>query len=206
MRIINQSHEILWPHIWEADVADALVKRIEGAGRTCYKSEDKITKGSAYAFVLMLKELGHESVLEHEVIQVRFITDRGVTHELVRHRLAAYSQESTRYCDYGGDNNVVFISPVDFALTVEDLEFMRFVEAHYQVRRKEGLTPGQARYFLINGLKTEIVATFNIRTWRHIFRQRATNPKAHAQMQALMLPVLADMANCLPVLFDDLLM
>ncbi len=95
MKLIKPSYQIM-----SVIDAEKLMKNIEIAGRTCYKSEDKITSSSASQFVRMLIKRGHESVLEHEKITVRFVCDRGVSHELVRHRIASFSQESTRYCNY----------------------------------------------------------------------------------------------------------
>ena len=98
MKIIKPSYEII-------DTLDEteILKKIELCGRVCYKSEDKITENSAREFVKQIIKAGHESVLEHFSFSVRFITDRGISHEIVRHRLASYSQESTRYCNYGND-------------------------------------------------------------------------------------------------------
>lgn len=109
MKLIKPSYEILT----KID-GEKILKNIERAGRTCYKSEDRITKDSAKKFVVSILKSGHESVIEHESISVRIICDRGVTHEIVRHRLASYSQESTRYCNYSKDkfdNQITFIIP-----------------------------------------------------------------------------------------------
>ena len=95
MKIIRPSFEILF----DPD-GEKMLKNIELCGRVCYKSEDRITAESAAQFISMILKSGHESVLEHEKISVRVICDRGITHEIVRHRMASYSQESTRYCNY----------------------------------------------------------------------------------------------------------
>lgn len=193
--------EIIKPsHVIESPIdAEAVYAYLERAGRTAYKSEDKITQESGRKFLASIIRSGHESVLEHFNISVRFICDRGVTHELVRHRLCAYTQESTRYCNYQGD--VRFIEP-DFELTELDKAFLQTVEAHYTARIRQGLKPQQARYFLVHGLKTEIVHTANIREWRHIMRFR-TARAAHPQMRGLMRPLLRELRDRLPVLFDD---
>ena len=95
MKLIKPSYEIL------TDIdGKAMLRAIEVAGRTCYKSEDKITDASAEKFVSTIVKSGHHSVIEHQSFSVRFICDRGVSHEIVRHRLASFSQESTRYCNY----------------------------------------------------------------------------------------------------------
>jgi thymidylate synthase (FAD) len=186
MKIIEQSHELLCYSI-RAEEA------IEGAGRTCYKSEDKITPGSAEKFVNGIVKSGHHSVIEHANATVRFITNRGVTHELVRHRLAAYSQESTRYVDYQGE--MEFIKPVwmdrkivAYESNSPELEwflFMEDCERRYKSLRELGWRPEQAREVLPNSLKTEIVMTANFREWMHVFKLRCSK-KAHPQIRALM--------------------
>ena len=212
MKIIEQSHEIL------AMTKDPL-QLIEKAGRTCYKSEDKITAGSAEKFVKMIVGIGHETVIEHGNATVRFITNRGVTHELVRHRLSSFSQESTRYVEY---DNMEFIKPVwctpeiigefpkrisiDRVVSVEEQCFcFSLLDAEY--RYKELLNgnwkPEQAREVLPNALKTEIVHTCNFREWRHVLNLRCST-KAHPQIRALMLPLLKEFSEEVPVIFDDL--
>ena len=203
MKIIEQSHEIL--HI--DDLA-----RIEIAGRTCYKSEDKITENSADRFVKMLIKRGHEAMIEHGGATVKFITNRGVTHELVRHRLCAFGQESTRYVNYGG-KEMEFIKPVwcpegntnDIPLGLWMIG-MKQAEENYNELIEAGWRPEYAREVLPNSLKTEIVVTANFREWRHIFKLRAigTTGKPHPQMQALMIPVLDEFATLRPALFEDL--
>ena len=203
MKIIEQSHEIL--HI------DGL-ERIEIAGRTCYKSEDKITKDSSNRFVKMLIKRGHEAMIEHGGATVKFITNRGVTHELVRHRVASFGQESTRYVNYGGDD-IQFIKPAwcpnwntdDVALGLWLID-MKQSEENYKELLREGWQAEHAREVLPNSLKTEIVVTANFREWRHIFKLRAigTTGKPHPQMQALMIPVLKEFATLRPALFEDL--
>jgi len=198
VEIVTQSHKVM-TYINKLEV----YQTIELAGRTAYKSEDRITVDSAEKFIKSIRERGHESVLEHFNISVRFITDRGVTHEIVRHRLVSYTQESTRYCNYS-KKGVTFTEPCDFTLENDDLEFLELVEAHYNKKIAQGKTPQQARYFLVNGLKTEIVCTANIREWRHILKLR-TSKAAHPQMRALMIPLLRELQEKLPVLFDDIL-
>ena len=200
MKIIDQSHEIL--HMDGLDL-------IERAGRTCYKSEENITEGSAPRFVRMLIRRGHEAMIEHGSATVKFITNRGVTHELVRHRVASFGQESTRYVNYGGQE-MEFIRPV-WLLYGEDgfgpwFDSMVEAELTYGTLIDIGWRPEQAREVLPNSLKTEIVVTANYREWRHIFKLRAlgTTGKTHPQMQALMLPALEEFKDKLPALFGDL--
>lgn len=205
MKVIEQSYEIL-------SLPENLLKTLELAGRTCYKSEDKITSDSADKFVKMLINRGHHAMIEFGSIIVKFITNRGVTHELVRHRLCSFAQESTRYVNYGGDD-IIFIRPVwgpglkdDFS---EDIairtwqEAMWQAEENYKTLLEAGWRPEQAREVLPNSLKTEIVVQANIREWRHIFKLR-TAPTAHPQMQALMKPLLKKLQTKLPTVFDDL--
>lgn len=194
-----------------------MLKTIELAGRVCYKSEDRITEDSAADFCEMILNRGHESVIEHAVATVRFICDRGVTHELVRHRLASFSQESTRYCNYGG--GVTFIIPPWVSIPEGDkdeiptngldypsvlwLNAMNSAGIFYSHLLTEGWSPQQARAVLPNSLKTEIVVTANMREWRHIFKLR-TSKAAHPQMREIMVPLLQEMDRRCPVLFDDI--
>lgn len=180
---------------------------IERIGRTCYKSEDRITQDSAAKFVAMVIERGHESVIEHIGMSVRFVVDRGVSHELVRHRLASYSQESTRYCNYSG-RGVTFIQPVfdgwDEGDQQEWLEGMEFAERKYLRLIARGKPPEQARSVLTTSLKTEVVMTQNLRTWRHVFRLRAISKRAHPQMREVMLPLYDECCALLPPVFAEL--
>ena len=203
MEIIEQYHKVLTP----VDPVN-IYCTIEQAGRIAYKSEDRITSGSAEKFIRSIIQRGHESVLEHVSLSVLFITDRGVTHELVRHRLCAYTQESTRYCNYS-KKGMTFIRPVfwgkgspEYAVWQDSMERCEF---SYNVLLNDSYnrTPQEARSVLPNSLKTEIVCTANIREWRHIMTLRASGA-AHPQMRALMLPLLWEFKEKLPVLFDDI--
>lgn len=208
-----------------------LLQKIEYAGRVCYKSEDKITEGSCKAFAAKLVDNGHEAMLEHASISVKIICDRGVSHELVRHRLASYAQESTRYCNYSKSkfgSELTFIIPSWISLPeghVENLagdwyfhnnelgvstETATWLEAMLSAERtylyliqKCNWTPQQARSVLPNSLKTEVVVTMNIREWRHFFTLRASEA-AHPQMQELSYAMLAEFQRIVPVVFDDL--
>lgn len=206
MNIIEPSFEIL-------DEIDGkeILKKLEKAGRTCYKSEDKITEDSAEKFVHMLIfDKHHESVIEHEKVTVRVICDRGVSHEIVRHRIASYSQESTRYCNYSKDkfdNNVTFVKPCFFP--EDSLNFltwemaMKIAEDSYLDLINNGATPQEARSVLPNSLKTEIVMTMNLREWRHFFKLR-TSKAAHPQMKEIAIPMLLEFDRLIPVVFEDL--
>lgn len=201
MRVIEQS----WRFLNEPN-GEEILRQIEIAGRTCYKSEDKITPESSKIFVKKLIDSGHHAMLEHGSIIVSIVTDRGVTHEIVRHRVASYAQESTRYCNYGKDkfgNEITYILPDDFALEDDDFELLERIQNHYMKKIKQGKSPQQARYFLPNGLKTEIVMTANPREWRHFFTLRCSNA-AHPQMKALARNMLSKFQEKIPILFDDI--
>ncbi len=195
---------------------------IERAGRVCYKSEGKITDSSFRGFIAGRVAQGHESIIEHGNATVRFIVDRGVSHELVRHRLASFSQESTRYCDYNKGVVEFVIPPWTNILSGEydvpdDLErtainpsheeqywfdSMLNAERSYKVLRQHGWTPQQARSVLPNSLKTEVIMTANMREWRHVFKMR-TSMAAHEQMREVMDKLLGDMKRAWPSLFID---
>lgn len=203
MKIIKASAEII------SHTPD-LEKIIEMAGRTCYKSEDKITEDSADGFIEKIKNFKHESVLEHGSITVRYIVDRGVSHELVRHRLASFSQESTRYCNYGKDkfgNEITVIEPCFW----ETGHFMWYrwketceaAQEGYFELLEGGASAQQARSVLPNSLKTEVVMTANPREWRHVFMVRC-HRDAHPQMREVMVPLLAEFADRWPVLFGGI--
>ena len=205
MKIIEASYHIETP----IDGAEIL-KRIEKAGRACYKSEDRITEESATAFVRKLIERGHESVLEHESITVRFVCDRGISHEIVRHRIASFSQESTRYCNYGNfrfGSELTFIKPCFFK-EKEGAYYswhnsMDFAECAYFDMLDDGCTPQEARSVLPNSTKTEVVMTANLREWRHFLKLR-TAKAAHPQMRELTVPLLHELQERIPVVFDDI--
>lgn len=199
MRIIEQSHEII-------ALPENALEIIEQVARTCYKSEDKIKPGSADKIVRSLVERGHHAMIEFADVTVKFITNRGVSHELVRHRHCSFAQESTRYVRYEG--NMEFILPVwwkkwnddqmeIWERTIEDSEWA------YESLLHEGASPQEAREVLPNSLKTEINVKANLREWRHIFELRCSKA-AHPQIRALMLPLLKEMSEKIPVVFDDL--
>lgn len=306
MKLIEQSHEIV--------ESKTPAKHIEAAGRTCYKSEDKITDDSAKKFIRKILKSGHLSVIEHattgfavmdndimaiagkekflecgggivsgnyrawlEAMErsvelsiafqpylqkecpvifgpglclapssdisplsdrenemlpieiraahtyatVRFVTNRGVTHELVRHRVCAFSQESTRFVRYDGE--MEFILPAWSHLTLDqfnagtpgaarlnignDAERIfaaacEYAEEHYQMLLREGWAPQQAREVLPNSLKTEIVVTANLAEWKHIFNHRCSGA-AHPQIRDLLLPLLEEMNQKYPGVFNE---
>jgi len=183
----------------------AVIKFIERLGRVCYKSECRITDDSAATFVKRLIDSKHESVIEHYSITVRVVCDRGISHEIVRHRIAAYSQESTRYCNYGKASEITVIQPP--AMTPEQELVWRVgvenAERSYMAMLAAGCTPQIARSLLPTCLKTEIVATYNLRQWRHFFRMR-TALSAHPQIREVAGWTLAEFKRTIPILFDDI--
>ena len=202
MKIIKASSEII-SHTPDIE------KVIELAGRTCYRSNDKITEDSANGFIERIKGFKHDSVLEHGSITVRFVIDRGVSHELVRHRLASFSQESTRYCNYGKDkfgNEITVIEPCFWAEGTPEWDLWwsacEYAEGHYFDLLKEGATPQQARSVLPNSLKTEVVMTANPREWRHVFKVRC-HRDAHPSMVEVMVPLRDEFIKRWPALFGD---
>lgn len=168
-----------------------------------------MTANSYGAFLRMMIRHGTESVLEHEKISVRFICDRGVSHELVRHRIASFSQESTRYCNYAKQDEITFIQPCwvsDNDTSIQACIWkttMQQCEKAYLEMLANGWTPQQARSVLPNSLKTDLIITANIREWRTILKLRCA-PKAHPQVRELMIPLLHHLQAVLPELFEDI--
>ena len=206
MKIINPSFEIL------TDVSPGQniqsLKLIEIAGRTCYKSEGAIGQETAGPFVAKICNVfKHESVIEHSILTVKFICDRGVTHEMVRHRLAAYSQESTRYCNYSKDKfgkEITVIKPLFFDEGSKAFSLWKKgcedAEIAYFSLIELGCSAQEARSVLPNSLKTEIVITANWREWRHILKLRCSD-KAHPQIREVMIPLQNTLIDLLPEIF-----
>ena len=211
MKVIEQGFEILTP-ISEGGIEE--LKRIERIGRVCYKSEDKITPDgeSAKRFVGALIKHGHEAMIEHVSISVLFTCDRGVSHEIVRHRLCSFAQESTRYVNYASSDKapdgIIFIRPIFYTYGTdaynEWVESCKETEFWYLQAIKRGAKPQEARSVLTNSVKTEIVVTANIREWRNIFKLRC-DKAAHPQIRELMTSLLTEFKNRIPVVFDDIL-
>lgn len=211
--------DIITPSVTIIDMKDysQMLKKIERIGRVCYKSERNITETSAEQFVRNIIKNGHESVIEHETVTVKVICDRGVTHEIVRHRLASYSQESTRYCNYSNDTFNNRITVIDIASGFKyDLnnetdakkyaiwnEAMESAEKYYFELLKLGAVPQEARSVLPNSLKTEIIITMNLREWRHFFKLRL-DKKAHPQMREVAGLIYKEFRRAMPVFFSSL--
>ena len=215
MKIIKPSYEILTP------ISDGGIKElqhIEKIGRVCYKSENRMTDDgeSAKKFVKMLISNGHEAMIEHSSLSVKFVVDRGVSHELVRHRIASFAQESTRYCNYSKDkfgNEITVILPCFFdtgmGILSNSLVYQEWksacecaVERYFNLL-KMGATPQQARTVLPNSLKTEITITANYREWRNFFKLR-TAEASHPQMREVTIPLLKELKTLIPIIFDDI--
>ena len=209
---VNPSIEILSDSSYET-----ILKKIERIGRVCYKSEDKIREDTAEGFIRGIIKRGHESVIEHESISVKVTCDRGVTHEIVRHRIASYSQESTRYCNYTSDKFSNQISCIDIATGFHyDLDneadrkkweiwnaAMEAAEKFYFQLVEAGAKPDEARSVLPNATAATIVVTGDMREWRHALALR-TDSHAHPQIRALMTPLLEELKEKAPVLFEDI--
>ena len=215
MKIIKPSYEILTP------ISDGGIKElqhIEKIGRVCYKSENRVTDDgeSAKKFVKMLISNGHEAMIEHSSLSVKFVVDRGVSHELVRHRIASFAQESTRYCNYSKDkfgNEITVILPCFFdtgmGILSNSLVYQEWksacecAEERYFNLLKMGATPQEARTVLPNSLKTEITVTANYREWRNFFKLR-TAEASHPQMREITIPLLKEIKTLIPIIFDDI--
>lgn len=208
MKVIKPSFEILTP-INREDV----LKHLETVARTCYKSEDKITEQSAPKMVKGLIKSHHTAMIEHFSVSVKMIVDRGVSHEIVRHRIASYAQESTRYCNYSQGrfgNEITVIKPLFFDEGTPEYiiweESCMQAEKAYNELIEMGRSPQEARSVLPNSLKTEIVVTMNLREWIHFFNLRAlgTTGAPHPQMKEIAMMVLEEFSNQLPEIFGDM--
>jgi thymidylate synthase (FAD) len=206
-----------------------ILQFLERVARTCYKSEDKITEGSSEKLISMLIKNGHEAMIEFFDITVKFVCDRGVSHEIVRHRIGSYAQESTRYCNYSKDkfdNQITYIIPVwasdieenvysgiEGAEEIESLSIsedsknwitaMAYSEYYYNLLINSGWQAQQARSVLPNSTKTEINVKYNLREWRHFFKLRIS-PAAHPQMRELTIPLLQKFQENIPIIFDNI--
>lgn len=187
-----------------------MLNKIEDCARTCYKSEDKIKEGSAEKMVAALIRSDHTAMLEHASLTVKFVCDRAMSHEIVRHRLASFAQESQRYVNYGNQDEVTFIIPDGMEYKSESWNIwkdaMKNAEKAYLDLLKAGCKPQDARAVLPNSTKTEIVMTANLREWRWFFKLRAADATGAAspQMHELTRPLLTELKTLIPVIFDDI--
>lgn len=201
-----------------------IMKNIERACRTCYRSEGLITGDSYKKLLTNCLNRGHESVLEHEKITIRMTCDIGVYKDLTRHRFGSFSIESTRYCNYGNDkfdNEIKFIKPVFYdetwtdanyegsTMTEEQLKSMYWyncmedIEDTYMKMSKTGCKPDELRMILPHSTAAEVTMTANIREWRHILDLR-TKKMAHPSIRQLLIPLLLDFKKNMPELFDSI--
>lgn len=185
-----------------------IMKNIEKACRTCYRSEDKITEDSYKKLISNCITRGHESVLEHEKITLRMICDVGCYKDLTRHRIASFSIESTRYCNYGKDkfsNELKFIEPVNIDKQSNLYAYwqntMNRIEMNYLHMAEAKATPDQMRMILPHSTAAEITMTANIREWKHILSLRASK-HTHPSIQQLMIPLLLDFKKQMPEIFN----
>lgn len=221
-----------WPET-TVQMLPFLVSHVERCGRICYKSEDKITEDSADKFVRNICRNRHESVLEHATVTAIIVCSRACSHQLVRHRIAAYSQESQRYCNYGKVDSLKVICPPSIGLFPGNYEscyygnkfpttccdgqavifnprqtaWIHQVDGAYQEYKNElslGVKSEDARYVLPNATKTELAVTFNLRQWRHVFQERALNSHAQWEIKSIFLAILANLQIYFPAVFDDL--
>lgn len=205
MKVIEPSVELINPVPYEV-----AMNTIEIAGRTCYKSEENMSDNTSEGFISRIIKRGHESVLEHVSITARFICDRGVSHEIVRHRIGAYSQESTRYCNYSENkfgNEITVIKPCfwsesDNEYGIWEISCKEDEENYISLIRDHNSTPQEARAVLPNSLKTTIIVTYNFREWRHFLRLRC-NPASHPQMRQVAFMALKELKTKYPVFFFD---
>lgn len=209
MKVIQASYEIL------TDLSDPIkiLKDIERAGRVCYKSENNITDDSCIMFCKNIINRGHEAVIEHSQLSVRFTVDRAIANELVRHRLASYCQESSRYCNYSKDkfyNEIKVIEPEELlprSSTDYNIWWVscKNAEESYMAMISNGVKPEIARSVLPLSTATEIIMTANIREWRNVLKLRSShNVRAHPQMRSICDRLLEELKSKIPVLFDDI--
>lgn len=218
------------PSTWQwsdhaLDIFPGVMKHLEECGRKCYKSEERITEGSSEKFVSALCRSGHESVLEHVTLTAFIQCSRACSHQLVRHRLAAYSQESMRYCNYG-TRGLQIICPPSIGvvpgeyisqsfdmhssmipLSVKQRQWVLKKEwcyEEYLELLKDGIPPEDARFSLPIATKTELASTFNLRMWRHLFRERAFNKHAQWEIRDTFNAIYEDLVERLPAVFGDL--
>ena len=206
MRVVKPEWRIV--ALTEADPT-RLMKHLEAMGRICYQSGDLANETSYEQFLRNIIKRGHEAVLEHASVTAVVICDRGVSHEIVRHRIASYCQESTRYCNYskgkfGEEITVIeplFFEPGSYNYQIWERACDQAESAYFDLLIR-GATPQEARSVLPNSLKTQIAITMNMREWRHFFRLRCA-PAAHPQMIEVAKLGLIEMYDYFPCLFED---
>ena len=186
-----------------------IMKKIEKACRTCYRSEGLITEDSYKQLLENCINRGHESVLEHEKITIKMICDIGVYKDLTRHRFGSFSIESTRYCNYSKDkfnNEINFIKPI-FADELNKFDIwkntLQNIENAYMQMVEAGCKPDEMRMILPHSTAAEVTMTANIREWKHILNLR-TKKMTHPAVQQLMIPLLLNFKKNMPEIFKDI--
>ncbi len=204
MKLVDSGFEIMTP----ID-GDYIIKFIEKCGRTCYKSEDKITADSAKKLLTNIIASGHHSVIEHFSVTVKFTCDLGFYKDITRHRVASFSIESTRYCNYSKGKfgkELSIIKPVHIGENTPEYEIwkscMQNIEDHYLKMAELGATPDQLRMMLPHSIKADVVMTANLREWRHVLGLR-TSKRVHPSIHTVMRKLLKEFQNRIPVIFDD---
>jgi thymidylate synthase (FAD) len=210
-----------WP---ETTRFDGILQHIERCGRICYKSESRLTEDSSERFVKMIRQSGHESVLEHVSLTAIVVCSRACSHQLVRHRISAFSQESMRFCNYGKSEHLQVVCPPSIGLDPGYYDSLYELNIHSDLNSRQlswlklqhdsymeyldelanGILPEDARYSLTNATKTELATTFDLRQWRHVFKERALNKHAQWEIRNIFSGILADLKTRIPVVFDDL--
>ncbi len=206
----NENVEVIlpWIEILDEEIdGEKILRNLERAIRTSYQSFDKVGPDSHYKLLKLILSLKHESTLEHEKVTFKVTTSRGVTHELVRHRLASYTQESTRYVKYGDKNWYKIIYPVHLA-NKSDEDVKKWYDIQVKIAESygemltSGWQPQEARGILPNDLKTDIVVTMNLRALRHYFRLRC-DKAAHSDIRIVAWELMYQLKDIIPLLFDD---
>lgn len=216
MKIIDATYSIMNPDLDDPDQKEvkAIYRKLEKIGRICYQSDVMATDESAENFIRRLINRGHDAMLEHVSMTVIFTVDRGISHEIVRHRMASFAQESTRYCNYSQGkfgSEITVIRPFYLRDNTKAYEAwayaMQKAESQYFDMLNSGCSAQEARAVLPNSLKTQIAVTANMREWRHILKLRAAGITGtpHPQMLEVMVPLLNELREKMPVLFDDII-
>lgn len=202
---------IVEPYAKLMDVSDKeegirLLRKIEWCGRISHRSEDAQGADSWDRFIrAIVLQHGDWSIVEHAIATVDMLVDRGITHEIVRHRLFSFTQESTRFVNYEKKMAASFIMPPDLneAQRVSWERNIGQAEMSYREAISQGCAPQIARSVFPNALASRIIVTGNLRNWRHFLLMRTTK-EAHPQMRQVTIPLLAEFQAKIPILFEDI--
>lgn len=206
MKIIEPSFRLStpWtPHGLTQDDGIRMLRFIEEQARISHRSEDRLTEDSWEKFIkVIVVDRGDWSVTEHASITATIRTERGVTHEMVRHRLASYTQESTRFVRYK-EGNMEFIPPANLKNTTRWTAAMVSAEHSYRDMLENGERPQEARGVLPTNVAATIAMTTNLRNWRLFFLMR-TSKETHPDFKRITIPMLAEFQKVVPLLYDDI--